>query len=96
MRIYEKSYLPKPIIMGILDYYSKKTTLKGVEGMELEYIQGKENVNSIYGCMVTDIARCDIKYENNNWNPIINLTDREIKEKLEEYNEKKNRVLFYP
>lgn len=96
MRIYEKSYLPKPIILGILDYYGKKTMLKGVSGMESEYMQGKENVNSIYGCMVTDIARNEIKYESNNWLPILAVTDSELKEKLQEYNEKKNRVLFYP
>ena len=96
MRIYEKTYLPKPIIMGILDYYSKKTMLKGVEGKEIEYMQGKENVNSIYGCMVTDIARIDIKYEKGDWQPLINLTDSELKEKLKEYNETKNRVLYYP
>lgn len=95
-RIYEKGYLPKPIIESILDLYEKKTKLKGVEGSEIEYMSSKENINSVYGCMVTDIARVDIKYNNDEWKPLSELTDRELKDKLEEYNKAKNRVLFYP
>lgn len=94
-RIYEKGYLPKQIITAILELYQKKTELKDVEGSEVEYMRSKENINSVYGCMVTDIARNEIKYENDMWLPVENLNDEEIKLKLEEYNTKKNRVLFY-
>lgn len=94
-RIYEKGYLPKPIIETILTQYAKKTTLKGVIGSEVEYQRAKEDVNSIYGSMVTDITRPDIPYSND-WDEIKNLTLDDIKEKLEEYNKSKNRVLFYP
>lgn len=94
-RIYEKGYLPKSIILSILELYSAKTTLKGVEDKEIEYQRSKENVNSIYGCMATDIARPDINYIDD-WMDIHLLNDNEIKDKLEEYNKSKNRVLFYP
>ena len=40
--------------------------------------------------------KIDIKYENGDWSPLINLTDSELREKLKEYNETKNRVLYYP
>ena len=93
-RIYEKGYLPKPIIMTILELYKTKTELKGVEGSEVEYMRSKENINSVYGCMVTDIAKGDIKY-NDGWCDILPLSNTEIREKLKEYNDKKNRVLFY-
>ena len=49
MRIYEKQYLPKPIIESIIELYQKKTELKGVEGSEIEYMRSKENINSVYG-----------------------------------------------
>ena len=97
LRIYERDYLPKPIIMTILQLYKKKTELKGVEGYEVEYMRSKENINSIYGCMVSnDIARPEIKYQDDMWTPIVDLSDDEIKEKLIYYNDSKNRVLYYP
>ena len=36
-RIFKKAYLPKDIILTILEEYGKKTKLKGVEGSEVEY-----------------------------------------------------------
>ena len=45
--------------------------------------------------MVTDIARKDIKYDDG-WCEIKNLSTDELKAKLEEYNNSKNRVLYYP
>ena len=55
MYIYNYGYLPKPIIESTLDFYEKKTTLKDVQGKEVEYMLMKGNLNSIYGMMVTDI-----------------------------------------
>ena len=45
--------------------------------------------------MVTDIARKDIKYDLD-WSDSEDLSKEEIKQKLEDYNNSKNRVLFYP
>ena len=59
MYVFEPGYIPTPIVNVILDLYKKKTELKGVcegnEELELEYMISKENLNSIYGMMVTDI-----------------------------------------
>lgn len=48
MYIYEKGYLPKPIIQTILDLYKAKTELKGVVGAEVEYLLKKGMLNSVY------------------------------------------------
>ena len=85
-------YLPKPIITSILDLYEKKTTLKGVAGMESEYLKSKGMINAVYGMSVTDIVQEEHTLVNYNWVTKESDTD----EKINEYNTSKNRFLFYP
>ena len=101
MYIYDKGYLPKPIIEATLDLYESKTTLKGVEGAEVEYLLKKGMLNSIYGMMVTsplkDLVICD---ECGEWQEpeILNPKDEEEQEieELQKYNDNKRRFLYYP
>ena len=90
-RVFKKDYLPKDIILTILNEYGNKTKLKGIEGKEVEYQVSKENVNSIYGMMVTDIARDQFTYESDNWG----IDHPDLKEELEKYNNHKQRFLYY-
>lgn len=85
-------YLPKAIITSILDLYEKKTTLKGVAGMESEYLKSKGMLNSVYGMSVTDIVQEEHTLVNYNWVTKESDTD----EKINDYNTSKNRFLFYP
>lgn len=63
-----KDYLPKPIREKVYEYFANKTTLKGVEGKEYEYMCAKAYLNSIYGMMVTDILHPNFKLdENGEW-----------------------------
>lgn len=87
-----KQYLPTSIVKSILDLYGKKTTLKGVEGKESEYMRSKEDVNSEYGMMVTDICRDDILFEMGTWES--NQVD--IEETIDKYNTSAKRFLYYP
>lgn len=48
MYIYDKGYLPKPIIESVLELYRAKTELKGVIGAEVEYLLKKGMLNSVY------------------------------------------------
>lgn len=91
-RRYRKGYLPTLFVKAILDLYLKKTELKGVAGAEVEYLQSKEMLNSCYGMTVTDIAKDDVVYTDDEWS--INMVN--VAEKLDEYNKKKSRFLFYP
>lgn len=91
---FKKNYLPSSFVKCILDLYEKKTTLKGVEGQEVEYQKSKENVNSIYGMCVTDIVRDENVFDNQEW--IVNHPDEEdIKEILEKYNKSLKRFHYY-
>ena len=91
MICYPKGYLPKPIIESILALYQDKTTLKGVQGKEVEYLLSKGMLNSIYGMTVTDIVKDEITYEDD-WG----MEQVSIEEEIEHYNSKKSRFLFYP
>ena len=95
MWCYRKGYLPTEFINAILGLYEKKTTLKGVKGKEVEYLNSKEMLNSCYGMCVTNPLRDEIVYEGNEWD-IRDLTSEKQLEMIQAYNDSKNRFLFYP
>ena len=89
---YYKEYLPKEIIECVLEFYEKKTTLKGVKGMEAEYLLKKGMLNSCYGMCVTDICKDEetCTFENG-WLTVPADTDMAI----DKYNNDPNRFLSY-
>ncbi len=67
-------YLPKEMILTILDYYGYKTSLKMKKddhdwspSIESKYAESKQFVNGIYGCSVTKIVSDDISYSESGW-----------------------------
>lgn len=63
MWIYSMDYLPSDFVKAVVSMYKDKTQLKGVKGMEAEYMHRKEDLNSCYGMCVTDIVRDDYSYD---------------------------------
>jgi hypothetical protein len=59
----EKDYLPKPFTDCIKRYYTNKTSLKGIEGSEYEYMKSKNLLNSLYGMTATDPGKDDIIFD---------------------------------
>lgn len=90
--VFEPGYLPKPIIESVLEFYKGKTELKGVEGAEVDYQVKKGMLNSIYGCIVTDIVRAMVDYNDEGWG----YSDIDIQGSMKQYNSSKNRFLYYP
>lgn len=89
---FRKAYLPKSIIESILNLYQDKTTLKGVQGKEVEYLLSKGMLNSVYGMSVTDIVKDNAIYnDDDNWG----FEKVNIDEEIEKYNGSKNRFLYY-
>ena len=76
-------YLPIQLINFILDKYELKTTLKNVEGKEIEYNLEKAKFNSIYGMCVTNMIRDEVIYDNDSGWSEDHITNKEIIEKLE-------------
>ena len=91
MRIYRKGYLPKNLILSIIKLYQDKTQLKGVEGKEVEYLNSKALLNSVFGMMVTDISKDEIIYTDS-WD----ILPADIEKDIEKYNNSNQRFLFYP
>ena len=92
-RRYKKDYLPSDFVRAILKLYRDKTTLKGVDGMEIEYLKSKEMLNSCYGMAVTDIVRPEIIYSGDEWKE---PETPDIEKAIKEYNGNRGRFLFYP
>lgn len=86
-------YLPKPFVEFILESYGGKTTLKGVEGAELEYALKKEQTNSLYGMAVTNNVRDEVTFDET-WGRH-NLTLKEIDERLDKMRESGRERLAY-
>lgn len=54
--------LPQPLKDVIIDYYKKKTELKGVSGQELYYLKSKNKLNSCYGMCAQDPVKDSIDF----------------------------------
>lgn len=89
---YYKQYLPRDLISTILRYYKIKTEYKGIPEKLIEYMISKGMLNSLYGMIVTDIVRSEEAYEDGEWKTIPPDIDKQI----ENYNNSKNRFLYYP
>lgn len=59
-------YLPKEMIETVLDYYSKKTSLKGT-GRDSEYTESKEFINSVYGCFCYKQVAPQVAFDPMGW-----------------------------
>lgn len=90
-RRYMRGYLPKNLILAILQLYKNKTELKGIVDRFIDYMSAKGDLNSVYGASVTDICRDEIKYDNDVWGH----EEPEYEKLIKKYNLSKNRFLFY-
>lgn len=91
---YRKAYLPKEFKMAVLDYYKGKTSLKGVEGKETEYMHAKGCLNSLYGMCVCSIDKQLYLYDSDNGS--FYEDNKDVKEIIGKNNQNKNRTTFYP
>lgn len=92
LRIYQRDYLPKPMILAILNLYGDKTSLKGVEGKEVEYMVSKNMINAAFGMAVTAIVREAIDYIDDSWQ----TEEADKRKQIVDYNKNYNRFLYYP
>lgn len=92
IRYYVYGYLPKFLIMAILNLFGNKTSLKGIDERYTEYMVSKNMINAAYGMTVTSIIRDIYEYTDGDWNS----EEADKEEELKDYNKNYNRFLFYP
>lgn len=88
---YNKGYLPTPFVETIISLYEDKTTLKDVEGSEVDYLLKKGMLNSLYGMLVMDIVSEDVFF-GLEWG----TEPLDVEKKLNDYNTAEKRFTFYP
>lgn len=59
----EADFLPRELILTILEYYAGKTNYKDVAGKETLYNESKQFINSIYGVSVTRLIDGDVTFD---------------------------------
>ena len=93
-----KNFLPKVIIELILDYFEKKTKLKGNADFEYLYMKSKQKINSMFGCAVTNPLKqnydFDIENDESNWKAG-ELTEEFIDKKIEDMKQSFSVVFTY-
>lgn len=83
-----KSYLPRDLILYILNAYSGKTKLKGVDNQYSIYCREKQRINAVYGmcctnsCKPTGIFDITRNTKNGTMWDIEDISDEEITERL--------------
>lgn len=84
-----KGFLPNELRNTVMEFFTLKSQLKGVEGKEYEYMKLKNKLNALYGMIVTDIQRTEnIFNANHEWTKGETNT-------VENYYKKKNNFLTY-
>ena len=81
-------YLPRAFRDLVIDLFHKKTSLKNVEGQELNYIRSKELINSLYGMCAQNPVKPDVIYMDEPEQAFKLEEIVDIGEKLEKYNKK--------
>ena len=86
-----KEYLPEEFIKVVFSYFDKKSRLKGKKGYEYEYMKSKNNLNSLYGMIATDIIRDEILFSDGEFEKI----SPDVETALEKYYSSRNSFLTY-
>lgn len=83
-----KEYLPRNFLNYVLELYSDKTTLKGIEEQKDFYMLQKGRLNSLYGMCVTALIPDDCIQDGDNW--LVSIpSEEEIRKKLQELGDRR-------
>ena len=81
MYIAGKAPLPQELRGVVLEYFRRKTLLKGVD--QYNYMKSKNNLIGIFGMAYTDIVREEVVFQDGRWLPPDELEKPDIGEILQ-------------
>ena len=93
MYIAGKAPLPQELRDVVLEYFRRKTLLKGVD--QYNYMKSKNNLNGIFGMAYTDIVREEVAFQDGRWIPADELEKPDIGEVLRKFYKNRNNFLPY-
>lgn len=73
-----KGPLPQGLIDCNVEFFKRKTELKGIEGQELFYLKSKELLNGIYGMSVQNPAKASILFNDCLYDEDTTLTEEQL------------------
>lgn len=77
----------------VMDYFRKKTALKGIKDKVYEYNKSKNSLNSCFGCMVMRIDQSMIYYNSSTYEYYED--DKKLPEMLDKFYKSRNNFLSY-
>lgn len=90
-----RGMLPNELRRVCMDYYTKKTQLKGLTSedgsIEYEYARAKEQLNSTYGMMVQRVDHIEYQYEDGDYK----VVNKPLQELLDKFYKSKSSFLPY-
>lgn len=89
----KKERLPRPFVQTLLDFYQKKTELKGVKGQELYYMISKNMTNSSYGMTVQKVLRDMFEIDDSLEG--YSLVQPDVEKMIDKDNKNRKRFLYY-
>lgn len=94
----KKDYLPKKLVLYILNKFKEKTIYDGIEEKKSVYKEAKEKVNAIYGMFGTKILTDTITYNKHDKEifKTVEITEQEAEERIDKMIERNSQNLSYP
>lgn len=74
-------FLPDGLVQSNIEFYKKKTELKGVKGQELFYMKNKELLNSIFGMSVQNPVKRSILLNDVGFTPDLYIEDQSLSDR---------------
>lgn len=94
VNIYKCGYLPKGLIMAVIELFKNKSILKNVKNRDEDYRLAKSNLNANYGAMVQAIVTTLLEYDNEDGDLHIDRSYT-LEEQIERYNKSPKRFNYY-
>ena len=91
--VYLLGYLPKSLLIAVVELFKKKNTLKNIKQEAENYKLAKELLNSNYGAMVESVLKLFYEFDDSTGDLIISPNNFE--EQIEKYNDSNKRFNFY-
>lgn len=91
----KRGKLPQEFRDVVMKYFVRKTELDGVKGKEYEYVKSKNDLNALFGMIISSIIHMNYSLDGSKWKKPDEIDDVAIEEALNNYYDGWNNFLTY-